>query len=84
VAELLADIRRHRAALESSGGLASRRRARARQELEALLVDAFKQRIDHGLQGGAVRAMFDEVVAGTRDPYSAAAAILPVISLEPS
>jgi hypothetical protein len=26
--------------------------------------------------------VFDDVVAGTRDPYSAAAAILPVISLE--
>jgi LAO/AO transport system kinase len=84
VVELLAEIRRHRAALESSGAFATRRRERARQELEALLVDAFKARVEHGLRAGAVRAVFDEVVAGTRDPYSAAAAILPVISLEPS
>ena len=84
VAELLAEIRRHRAALESSGAFASRRRERARQELEALLVDAFRVRVEHGLRAGEVRAVFDEVLAGTRDPYSAAAAILPVISLEPS
>ena len=43
---------------------------------------AFKARVEHGLREGRVRALFDEVVAGTRDPYSAAAAILPVISLE--
>jgi LAO/AO transport system kinase len=84
VTELLAEIRRHRVALEASGAFASRRRERARQELEALLVDAFKARVEHGLRAGDFRAVFDEVVAGTRDPYSAAAAILPVISLEPS
>jgi LAO/AO transport system kinase len=84
VAELLGDIRRHRAALIASGAFASRRRERARQELEALLIDAFRSRVDHGLRGGRFAAVFDEVVAGARDPYSAAAAILPVISLEPS
>jgi LAO/AO transport system kinase len=84
VSELLAEIRRHRAALTASGAFASRRRERARQELEALLVDAFKARIDDGLRGGRFAAVFDEVVTGARDPYSAAAAILPVISLEPS
>jgi LAO/AO transport system kinase len=84
VAELLAEVRHHRAALESSGAFAARRRERARQELEALLVDAFKARVEHGLRAGEVRAVFDEVLAGTRDPYSAAAAILAVISLESS
>jgi LAO/AO transport system kinase len=84
VAELLVEVRRHRAALESSGAFAARRRERARQELEALLVDAFKARVEQGLRAGAVRAVFDEVAAGTRDPYSAAAAILPVISWESS
>jgi LAO/AO transport system kinase len=84
VAELLAEVRRHRAAIHASGAFASRRRERARQELESLLIDAFKTRVEEGLRGGAVRAVFDEVVAGTRDPYSAAAAILPVISLDSS
>jgi LAO/AO transport system kinase len=84
IENLLVEIRRHRAALEASGAFASRRHERARQELESLLVDVFKTRVEEALRGGAVRAVFDEVVAGTRDPYSAAAAILPVISLEPS
>jgi len=84
IQELLAAIRRHRAALEGSGAFAARRRERARAELEALLVDAFRGRIDRALHAGRVKAVFDEVVAGARDPYSAAAAILPVISLEPS
>ncbi|HEX3176080.1 MAG TPA: methylmalonyl Co-A mutase-associated GTPase MeaB [Methylomirabilota bacterium] len=82
IAPLLAEIRRHRAVLTASGAYAARRRERARQELEALLVDAFRTRVEEGLRGGNVRALFDEVVAGTRDPYSAAAAILPVLSLE--
>jgi GTPase len=82
--ELLAEIRRHREALTTSGAFASRRRERVRQELEALLLDAFKARIDHGLRAGRFAALFDEVAAGARDPYSAAAAILPMISLEPS
>jgi LAO/AO transport system kinase len=82
VPELVAEIRRHRAVLESSGAFAARRRERARQELEALLVDAFRARVEHGLRAGEFRAVFEDVAAGTRDPYSAAAAILPVISLE--
>src|SRR5881409_82146 len=81
--ELLAEVRRHRATLEASGAFAVRRRERARAELEALLIDAFRGRIDAALHSGRVKAVFDEVVAGARDPYSAAAAILPVISLEP-
>jgi LAO/AO transport system kinase len=83
IAELPAEIRRHRATLTAGGAFAARRRERARQELQSLLLDAFKARIDHGLSEGRVAAVFDEVVAGARDPYSAAAAILPVISLEP-
>jgi len=84
LAELLAEIRRHRAALTASSAFAARRRERARQELEALLVDAFRTRVEDELRGGRFAAVFDEVMTGARDPYSAAAAILPVISLEPS
>ncbi len=84
VDDLLGEIRRHRAALTASGAFASRRRERVRQEVESLLVDTFRARIDQGLRAGRFAAVFDEVVAGARDPYSAAAAILPVISLEPS
>jgi GTPase len=84
VAELLAAIRDHRAALERTGALAARRRARLRDELEGLLVEEFRARMGRDLQSGDLRAMFDAVVAGTMDPYSAAAAMLPMLSLERS
>jgi LAO/AO transport system kinase len=84
VAELLADVERHRAALEQSGAFETRRRERARAELEALLMDAFRTRVERGLAAGHLKAVFEEVVAGTRDPYSAAASIIGMISLEPS
>jgi LAO/AO transport system kinase len=84
IVELLAEIRRHRGVLEASGALASRRRRRVRAEIEALLVEEFRDRVERGLGGGALRAKFDEVVAGDTDPYSAVAAMLPMVSLEPS
>jgi LAO/AO transport system kinase len=84
VAELLAEIRRHRATLEAAGALEARRRRRRRAELEALLVEEFRGRVARGLAGGALRAKLDEVEAGATDPYSAVAAMLPMVSLEPS
>jgi LAO/AO transport system kinase len=84
IAELLAEIRRHRATLEAGGALEARRRRRRRAELEALLMDEFRGRVARGLAGGALRAKLDEVEAGATDPYSAVAAMLPMVSLEPS
>jgi LAO/AO transport system kinase len=84
VTELLAEIRRHRGALEGGDALDARRRRRRRAELEALLVEEFRGRVARGLAGGALRAKFDEVEAGALDPYSAVTAMLPMVSLEPS
>ena len=84
IAELLAEIRRHRAALEASGALDMRRRRRLRAELETLLVDEFRARVSRDLAGGVLRAKLDEVEAGAIDPYSAVTAMLPMVSLEPS
>jgi LAO/AO transport system kinase len=84
IAELLGEIRRHRSALEESGALATRRRRRLRTELETLLVEEFRGRVARGLADGALRAKFDEVEAGATDPYTAVAALLPMVSLEPS
>jgi LAO/AO transport system kinase len=84
IVELLAEIRRHRGALEASGALDGRRRRRRRAELEALLIEEFRGRVARGLAGGALRAKLDEVEAGATDPYSAVAAMLPMVSLEPS
>jgi LAO/AO transport system kinase len=82
--ELLAEIRRHRAALESRGALETRRGRRRRAEVELLLVEEFRGRIARGLAGGALRATFDEVAAGATDPYTAVEALLPMISLDRS
>ena len=84
VRELLGEVRRHRAALEATGALSARRRARLRAELEMLLVEEFRGRLARALGGGAARSVFERVVAGELDPYAAAAEMLPVISLEGS
>ena len=84
IAELLAEIRRHRGALDARGVLEARRGQRRRAEVEALLVEEFRGRIARGLAGGALRATFDAVAAGALDPYSAVEALLPMISLDRS
>jgi LAO/AO transport system kinase len=76
MAELLAEIRRHRAVLETSGALASRRRAKRRAELEMLLLDELRVRLKHRLQAGDLARTFDDVATGALDPYSATEAIL--------
>jgi LAO/AO transport system kinase len=76
MAELLAEIRRHRAVLETSGALASRRRAKRRAELETLLLDELRVRLKHRLQAGDLARTFDDVATGALDPYSATEAIL--------
>ena len=84
ITELLAEVRRHRDVLQASGALEARRRRRLRAELEALLVEEFRGRVARGLASGALRAKLDEVVSGVTDPYTAVAAMLPMVSLEPS
>src|SRR5262245_56100890 len=63
IGELLAEIRRHRRTLEAGGVLAARRRRRLRGELESLLLEALRERVEQGLAGGGLRAKLDEVVA---------------------
>jgi len=84
IAELLAEIRRHRSVLEAADALAARRKRRLRGELESLLLEAFRERVQRGLAGGALRAKLDEVVAGDLDPYSAVEAMLRMVSLDPA
>ncbi len=47
---LLADVRKHRAALEQAGALEKRRQARRRAELEALLVEEFTAQVTARVQ----------------------------------
>jgi LAO/AO transport system kinase len=74
--EVVEEIEKHRAWLESSGELERRRTRRARDEIEAIAVTALRQRWGdvHG------RSELDElaaaVVAGSSDPYAAADELL--------
>ncbi|MCW2764171.1 MAG: transport system ATPase [Nocardioides sp.] len=74
--EVVGEIEKHRAWLESSGELALRRTRRARDEIEAIAVTALRARWGdvHG------RSELDElaaaVAAGESDPYRAADALL--------
>jgi LAO/AO transport system kinase len=75
--EILAQIRRHRGALEQAGALDARRKARRRAELEALLVEEFAAQVTARVQTDPVLAQTLEAVsAGALDPYTAAAQIL--------
>jgi LAO/AO transport system kinase len=84
VRELLADIRRHRAVLESAGALAARRERRRREELRALLVEELSASVERRLGDGELRGQFDAVAADRTDVYSAARAILDRLLRMPS
>ena len=74
---LLADVRKHRNALEQAGALEKRRQARRRAELEALLVEEFTAQITARVQTDpALARTLEGVTAGTLDSYSAVAQIL--------
>jgi putative protein kinase ArgK-like GTPase of G3E family len=81
IAELLTEIRRHGAALEAAGALETRRERRRREELRTLLVEELSASVERRLERGELTRPFDEVAAGTTDVYSAARAILDMLSL---
>jgi LAO/AO transport system kinase len=70
--EVAAELDRHRAHLESSGELARRRTRRARDEIEALAVTALRARWGDVHGRSELDDLAAAVVAGDRDPYSAA------------
>jgi LAO/AO transport system kinase len=74
---VLAEARRHRAALEQAGALEKRRQGRRRAELEALLVEEFSTQITARVQTDpSLARILEAVTAGALDPYSAVARIL--------
>jgi LAO/AO transport system kinase len=77
---LLATIERHRGALERGGALTARRRARRREEFKALLVEELTGSIDRRLASGALARTVEQVADGEIDAYSAAAAVLSMLS----
>lgn len=74
LAELVAEIDRHRAWLVESGEQESRRLRRAQDEISALVLGAVRQRLAGDPQRLADSAQ--SVLDGTTDSYSAAAALL--------
>jgi hypothetical protein len=52
--------------------------------VEALVVDEFRARLAVGLHGDVLARVLDDVALGRTDPYSAAAALLPMLSLDRS
>ena len=82
--ELLAAVKRHRAALESAGALEKRRQARRRAALTALLVDEFTRKVLARVEDNDELARTLEAVAeGALDAHSAAARILALTLTRP-
>jgi LAO/AO transport system kinase len=72
VDDLVAEIDRHRAWLETSGELGRRRLRRARDEIEAIAVTALRSRWGDVHSRSDLDELAAAVVAGQSDPYTAA------------
>ena len=72
VEEVVDELERHAAWLESSGQLTLRRRRRASDEVEAIALTALRARIGDLGGSDALAALAGRVVAGELDPYAAA------------
>jgi LAO/AO transport system kinase len=74
-------IGRHRAWLESSGGLRRRREARASAEVEAIALATLRARLGSVREGTALPELAARVADGSLDPYAAAADLLKALNL---
>src|SRR5262245_14483926 len=66
--ELLAEIRRHREALETSGALQARRAGRRQAELQALLVEALSEAVRRRIDSADLAPILEQVASGATDP----------------
>jgi LAO/AO transport system kinase len=76
VDEVVAEIAKHRAWLESSGELATRRTRRARDEIEAIAVTALRRRWGDVHGRSELDDLAKRVATGESDPYAAADELL--------
>lgn len=81
--ELAAELDRHRAHLEASGEMERRRTRRARDEIEAIAVTALRARWGDVHGRSELDGLAAAVVAGERDPYSAADELIDSVSDAP-
>lgn len=71
--ELAGALQAHRAAMDASGGRVRRRRARAAEEVTALVVAGLRTALVTGPGRALLESLADRVAAGQLDPYAAAA-----------
>lgn len=82
VEEVLQQIRRHREVLAASGALETRRQARRRSELQALIIEEFREQVAKKLEAdGSLAVTLEQVADGRLDPYSAVEKILASVDL---
>ena len=74
--DLVVEIDRHRAWLEESGELETRRTRRARDEIEAIAIAALRERWESVAGHEDLDALAAAVVSGETDPYAAADELL--------
>lgn len=76
VDELWERMDQHFAHLEASGDLTRRRRARARDEVQAIVLDLLRSRMGGAGDDTGLDALAEDVAEGRRDPYAAADVLL--------
>ncbi|WDZ92045.1 methylmalonyl Co-A mutase-associated GTPase MeaB [Nocardiopsis sp. HUAS JQ3] len=76
VEELWERMDQHFAHLEASGDLTGRRRARARDEVQAIVLDLLRSRMGGAGDDTGLDALAEDVAEGRRDPYAAADVVL--------
>ncbi|WP_433698253.1 methylmalonyl Co-A mutase-associated GTPase MeaB [Nocardiopsis sp. CA-288880] len=76
ITELWERVEEHFAHLEATGGLAGRRRARARDEVQAIVLERLRSRLGGLGEEAGLDALAREVAEGRSDPYAAAEALL--------
>jgi len=84
LAELLAEVKRHRSVLEQTGAREKRRRARRRADLRTLLVEEFAGRVMTSVEADPeLVATMDAVAEGKLDAYTGVERILARLLRQP-
>jgi LAO/AO transport system kinase len=81
VDQVWAEVERHRAHLEETGGLAERRARRLAGELQKIVVARLEQQVADVCQGETFDRLHADVMARRTDPWSAAAELLEAAGL---
>ncbi|RNL84543.1 methylmalonyl Co-A mutase-associated GTPase MeaB [Halostreptopolyspora alba] len=76
IEELVERLDEHHTHLRDSGELGRRRHVRAREEIEAIVLHALRERVADVHGHAALDTLADEVASGEGDPYSAAGTLL--------